>query len=275
MRICLFLLLFVPMGLMAQDFTRSPLDVTENLEDPRLLIAPVHPHYLLSELDRKLTNPEDVKAMRERVRAALNRRITEAFSDSMDTYDMLFTDLGKVDRLEFFYNGLDVAYTFLEEDEEKENGGFKWTKRKKEYELQGAEVKVENGQLRRDEIVEDRYMAVRGMDPVMLEYLYSQTGFTYMLVITQVELRRNLRRTPELTAPYLYRIHYALVDKDAHTLAGGKLEGQMEEEDVNTQVLFNDIFVTSSAELVKRVDAVMHPSTAKPKPAQVGDQEDY
>jgi hypothetical protein len=168
-----------------------------------------------------------------------------------------------------------VAYTFLEEDEEKENEGFKWIKRKKEYEVQGAEVKVENGQLRRDEIVQDRYMAVRSMDPVMLEYLYSQTGFTYMLVITQVELRRNLRRTPELTAPYLYRIHYALVDKEGQTISGGKLEGQMEDEDVNTQVLFNDIFVKSSTELMQRVDASLHPAIVKPKSVQVGDQEDY
>lgn len=249
----LLILFLLPTLGQAQDFTRQGESVQDEMKGMSLLVAPVHPFYLLSELDKKMSSESGVKGDREKLRRCLNRRITEAFSDSLETYDLMMDDLEQVNRLEFVYKGLDMSYQEIIEDNPKKKT-LQWPKKKEEKSYQGAEVKVESGQLRREEILEKQYMGVAHTDPVMMDYLISQQAFTHLLVITQVELRKNIRPASENSEPYMVKVHYSLLDEKGVSLAGGFVEYELADEQVNMSAMCNDIFVNLGNEMMEEID---------------------
>jgi hypothetical protein len=242
----------------AQDFTRQNGEEANEKTEALLLIAPVHPHYLLSELDRKMSPDGNVDQNREKLRKAWNRRLTEAFSDSLETFDLLMDDLEKVNRLEFLYNGLDLSYQSVITDE-PDKKKLQWPKKKEEKSYQGAEVKVESGQLRRDEILEKQYMGVAHIDEVMLDYMKSQQPFTHLLITTQIELRRNIDPKRAQEEPYLLKAHYCLLNNKGQVITGGFIEKGLSEDEVDTGILTHDIFEQSAQELLTKIDPSFNP----------------
>jgi len=273
-RLC-SLALFLPLLIQAQEFTRNADNAEQGTTEALLLVVPVNPLYVLSELDRKLSPDGDVAQMRDKLRKALNRRVTEIFSDSLNTYDLLMDDLENVNRLEFMYKGMDLSYMeIIPEKEEKKL--LQWPK-KKEQEYNGSEVKVEQGQLKREEILEKQYKGLSQVDPVMMEYMRSQTTFSQMLVLTQVELRKNVHPRPGQEEPYLFRLHYSLLNYHGALLSGGVIEKGMKDEDVAIDRVSNDIFVYTAAELLRRLDPFFDsPVEVKEKKIEhIDGQEDY
>jgi hypothetical protein len=247
----------------AQDFTLQRGEGANEKPEALLLVAPVHPHYFLSELDKKMSPDGNVAQNREKLRKAWNRRLTEAFSDSLETFDLIMDDLEKVNRLEFLYNGLDLSYQSVITDE-PDKKKLQWPKKKEEKSYQGAEVRVESGQLRREEILEKQYMGVAHIDEVMLDYMRSQQAFTHLLVTTQIELRRNIYPNRAQEDPYLFKAHYCLLTDKGEVITGGFVEKGLSEEDVETGILTNDIFVQSAQELLTKLDPAFDPPKEAP-----------
>jgi len=220
--IALFCLPFV---VQAQDYTREGGQDDNSFAEgavSEMLVLPYHPHYHISEVDRMMCPPTmDVSTLRKKVRSAITREITQAFSDSLEVIDLSLQIYDEaIDIQEYMYNAIDFEYVELKEEEEKKKRFDIGLPKRKDEKVYGAKNHTKNGQLDRREIMHDRYMMASVANTAAVEYMQDRYGFEHLLVITQLEITRDLD-DPQSDG-YVCSLHLTLLDAEGVAKDGYK-----------------------------------------------------
>lgn len=219
----MFFLALLPSFLSAQDYTifrESAASVEEGGENV-VLVAPFHPNYLISEVDRMLClEGQDPLEIRAKLRQYVSMELTRSIGDSLDALDLRIQGEESIDIIEYVYNSLDYRYVQYEPVERKKRKIEIKLPKKKDKKTYGAYSTRRDGQLDRVEIHTDRYMSANFGNPGAVDYLQDVHAFEYIFVITQLELRRNMDKESDF--PYLASLHYELMDASGESMLGAK-----------------------------------------------------
>ncbi len=207
----------LPFLIQAQDFTRERAEDKQSLEagqGTEMLVLPYHPHYHISEVDRMMCPPSmDVTTLREKLRSAVTRELTQAFSDSLEVIDLSVQAYEEtIDIEEYMYNAMDYDYAELKEEEEKKKRFDIGLPKRKEEKIYGAKNYKREGQIDRVDILNDRYMMASVANIGAVEYLQDLYAYEHLLVITQLEIRKDL--DDPTAGGYVCNLHLTLQDAE-------------------------------------------------------------
>jgi len=254
-RTLLLALVIIPVMGWSQDFTRISSDEVEDsvgVAYSTLLVLPYHPHYHISEVDRIMAGDMDVMTMREKLRSSINRRVCTALGDSIETLDLSIQSHDDIDLVDYMYNAIDYGYAKAEKIEEKPKGKIRLRlPKKKEEKVYGAYSVQSEGQLDRREVMHDRYMSATVTNKGAVEYLQDLHSFQYLLVITQLEVTRNLDDIDP--APYAASIHYELLDDNGDWHVGNKETIYLEREELSYDVFSDSVASTMAQGILKTI----------------------
>ncbi|NNC83078.1 MAG: hypothetical protein HKN79_05835 [Flavobacteriales bacterium] len=272
MRFLTITVLLLPLWIVAQDYTiqsRNWETQTEKQGTTEMLVVPVHPHYIISEVDRMIT-PEGMTAieMREKLRQRFSMEMTRLLSDSLEALDLLISDIPdtEIDLLDYLYNAIDHRYV-KHETEEEDVKKFKIPlPKKKDKRVYGAYATKENGQLKRMEVDHDRYMSVEFANPGAVDYLQDLYAFEHLLVVTQIEMRRNTEEADDL--PYLISVHYEVMDHKGNAEYGGKTTKTLDAQDLEYTHLTKTIIKELAKDCIAHIWKQNQSPSPLPEPEQ-------
>jgi hypothetical protein len=236
------------MTLSAQDFTMSSSNSFSSAsavnEIEQGLVVPVEVDRIISQLDHRLSPEGEVREMRDKLRKGLNRAIVRRFQDSLSVMDMSIEVKEDMDMVGFIYNGLDLRYADLPEPKAKKRSALDILKRKrKDRTYKGAEVELGGGQLQRRELNSERYMAASFPDDIVVDHLANTYPYSWMLVITQMDILKSMVTDEDGSRPYIVRAHYTFIGPNGQVLEGGRVEAGLTEEQLTLRYLLDDTFV--------------------------------
>gem|GEM_PF-4959355 len=215
-----------------------------------VLLAPFNKNYMISELDRMLTDEgASPQEMRAKLRTYLMRRIDECFSDSLRTRNMLFAE---DQMLDYLYNGTDHVYKEMMAEEEEEEGWLKRRLKKKEEPIvYGTQTSTRGGQIAREAILNERYMSARLANKGMTEYLQDSYHHKFMLYITQLEIRRDTKKGATIygETDYTLSVHYSLLGAQGQEVNGGRIMRSFDRSMATVPTLTDELFTSIAKEL--------------------------
>ncbi len=255
----------LPILIHAQDFTREGIgDRSSNEEGSiaEMLVLPYHPHYHLSEVDRMMCPPTmDVNTFRDKLRSAVIREVTMAFSDSLEVIDLSLNMYDEnIDIEEYMYNAMDFEYVELKEEETKKKRFDIGLPKRKEEKVYGAKSYKKDGQLHREEILHDRFMMATIANQGALEYLHDLFSFDQLLVITQLEVRRDLYDPNSET--YDLSLHLTLLDGRGTPMDGYKEVMKLKAEQLDYDSFRKEVLPALSNDILQSLWPKMHTKTA-------------
>lgn len=237
----------------------------------QVLVFPVHPFRIISEVDRALLeNDDDIERLREKLIRNLSMALTRALDDSISTIDLYLDQQQEINVLEYVYNGLTFQYNDMPAEERR--GLSKLTSRlqKKDEQAYGAYSNSQEGQLKRHQVLNDRYMSAEVDNLGMVDYMKEVYGFESILVITQMDLVRN--HDQNVKGDYRLSIHFSVIDDQARTLSGSRIDSYVDRADLSVENLKSNIFDTWAATILPMVLSVAEPMKVE---ALSVEQDDY
>lgn len=255
MRIWIITLCCLPFLTQAQDFTRESADDNRSMEEGQgteMLVLPYHPHYHISEVDRMMCPPTmDVVSLREKLRSAVARQLTQAFSDSIEVIDLSVKAYDvTIDIEEYMYNAMDYDYVEFKEEEEKKKRFDIGLPKRKEEKIYGAKNHKRQGQIDREEILHDRYMMASVANIGAVEYLQDLYAYSYLLVISQLEIRRDL--DDPVAGGYVCNLHLTLQDAEGILVDGYKEVMKLSASQLEYFTFKNEVLPTMAQQAVIR-----------------------
>ncbi len=253
MKIWMIALFCLPLLVQAQDYTREGGQDGKSMSEgarAEMLVLPYHPHYHISEVDRMMCPPTmDVSTLRKKVRSAITREITEAFSDSLEVIDLSLQIYDEaIDIQEYMYNAMDFEYVELKDEEEKKKRFDIGLPKRKDEKIYGAKNHTKNGQLDRKEITHDRFMMASVANTGAVDYMQDRYGFEHLLVITQLEIMRDLD-DPQ-AGGYVCSMHFTLLDAEGVAKDGYKEIMKLNAEQLQYNSFKNEVIPAIAREVL-------------------------
>ncbi len=218
-----FLLFCLSNSLYAQDFTNA-LQKDSISSENIVLVIPFKSQFLLSQIDRGLSNnnpDKNILEIRSQISDFLSKELSNQYADSTAIICNSITLLQNEDASNLSYIQHHLSYGYHEiidpalAKSDKKKLFSKVNKKEK-----GFETEIVNGQIRKKPIYQDRYMAGTLKNEEIQTFISTEYRASIIVVLTELDL---MKAEDAEEKQYTATLHYNILNTSGEILEGKKI----------------------------------------------------